>query len=115
MTDHAGGTEPLDRDEVHREAVPPIVDPVLSGGTGADAEDTGGLASVARDPVEAVKDPDNRAKLLLALAGMTVLNLILLIVVLANVVGGDPEPVNVEGRACIIREYEGASRLFCAQ
>jgi hypothetical protein len=114
MTDPAGGTEPLDREEVHREAAAPIVDPVLAGGSDADAEN-GGLSGVARDPVAAVKDPDNRAKLLLALAAMTLLNLILLIVVLANVVGGDPEPVNVEGRACIIREHEGASRLFCAQ
>ena len=96
MTDHVGGTEPLDRGEVEREAAPPAPPP-------------------ARDPVAAVKDPDNRAKLLLAMAAISVLNLLLLLVILTSISGGDGDPVNVDGKQCIIREAEGRSTLFCSE
>jgi hypothetical protein len=68
-----------------------------------------------RDPIEAAKDPDNRAKLLLATAAMTLLNLLLLAVVLANVLGPDFEEVTVDGQACVIQTASGdaESTLYC--
>ena len=100
MTDYTGGTEPLDRGQVAHEASPPPP----------------ATQSVGRDPVAAVKDPDNRAKLLLGLAVISLLNLLLLLIILANVVGSDDdEPVLVGGRQCFIREVEDKSRLFCAE
>jgi hypothetical protein len=68
-----------------------------------------------RDPVDAVKDPDNRAKLLLGIAAATLLNLILLVAVLMNVVDdGVQETVVVDGVPCIVAEHDGnESALFC--
>ena len=97
MTDHAGGTEPLDRSSVQAEAAVAPAD-----------------SSPSLDPVAAVKDPDNRAKLLLGIAALTLLNFLLLLIILTNVTGGDGDPVVVDGRSCIIRQEEGKSRLFCA-
>ena len=99
MTDTAGGTEPLDRSSVQAEAAALPVEQ---------------SAPPTRDPVEAVKDPDNRAKLLLGIAALTLLNFLLLLIILTNVTGGDGDPVVVDGRSCIIRQEEGKSRLFCA-
>lgn len=96
MTDHVGGTEPLDRGDIERDATPA---PPSSSGL---------------DPVAAAKDPDNRAKLLLGLAAISLINLLLLLVILANVAGGDGDPVLVDGRQCIIRSLEGKSALFCS-
>ena len=97
MTDSAGGTEPLNRSSVQAEAAATPADP-----------------SPSLDPVAAVKDPDNRAKLLLGIAALTLLNFLLLLIILTNVTGGDGDPVVVDGRSCIIRQEEGKSRLFCA-
>jgi hypothetical protein len=66
-----------------------------------------------KDPVEAAKDPDNRAKLLLGIAAVTLLNLILLLVVLASVMGDNFEAVVVEGEKCVIGEREGENVLYC--
>jgi hypothetical protein len=66
-----------------------------------------------KDPVEVVKDPDNRAKLLLGIAAVTLLNLILLLVVLASVMGDNFEAVVVEGENCVIGEREGENVLYC--
>lgn len=108
MTDHAGGTEPLEREEVqHAAAAGPAAPHSTVGGSEPGP-------SVTRDPVAAVKDPDNRAKLLLGIAALTLLNFLLLLAVLANVSNDGPDPVNVEGKPCIIREHEGDSTLFCA-
>lgn len=97
MTD-PGGTEPLSRDDVEQQT------PAMSGPRGA-----------LDDPVEAAKDPDNRAKLLLAIAAIGVLNLVLLLAVLASVAGGGAEVVEVEGRPCIIQDHDGSSQLFCSR
>lgn len=99
MSDYPGGTEPLDRDQVEREVTAPEAP----------------AASSVREPVAAIKDPDNRAKLMLALAAVSVFNLLLLLIILANVSGTDGQPVAVDGKQCIIREAEGQSRLFCSQ
>lgn len=101
MSDYVGGTEPLDRNQVEREVAAPEPAPAEP--------------SPVRDPVAAVKDPDNRAKLLLGLAAISLLNLLLLLIILANVAGADGEPVAVDGKQCIIREMEGRSRLFCSE
>ena len=107
MTDFAGGTEPLERDQVQHAAAAPAPS---GGAVRAGEPETG----VTRDPVAAVKDPDNRAKLLLGIAAVTLLNLLLLLVILANVANDGAEPVNVQGKPCIIRNHEGQSTLFCA-
>jgi hypothetical protein len=67
------------------------------------------------DPVAAVKDPDGRAKLLLAIGIGVLLNLILLVAVLVNVTGdGVGETVVVDGVPCIVAEHDGnESALFC--
>ena len=129
MTEPTGGTAPLDRDEVQRAAgftpggAPATGEPpVIAAGSASPATGPavstqageGPLASVAKDPVEAVKDPDNRAKLLLAIAALTLLNFLLLIGVLFSLDNDGPAPVTVDGRTCIIRNHDGESRLFCA-
>lgn len=114
MTDTSGGTEPLDRTAVQREAAatpPPVGVPAASGPVAAGGPQP---SSPQRDPVAAVKDPDNRAKLLLGIAALALLNFLLLLAVLANVLDDGPDPVTVDGRACIIRDHAGESRLFCA-
>ena len=67
-----------------------------------------------RDPVEAVKDPDNRAKLLLAIGVLSLLNFLLLLGVLASLSGG-PDQIMVDGRPCIVDERDGEGVLFCQQ
>jgi hypothetical protein len=66
-----------------------------------------------RDPVEAAKDPDNRAKLLLAIAAMTALNLVLLMALLATVVTQSGEDVVVDGVPCIVTTQDGENVLYC--
>ena len=107
MTDHVGGTEPLEREQVQHAAA---TDPAAPQGTAGSESGP----SVTRDPVAAVKDPDNGAKLLLGIAALTLLNFLLLLTVLSNVANDGPDPVNVEGKPCIIRQHEGDSTLFCA-
>ncbi len=77
---------------------------------GSDAPNEG-----LRDPIEAAQRPDNRAKLLLATAAMTLLNLLLLIGVLASLAGGpDFERVAVDGQQCVIELGAGEdSTLYC--
>lgn len=66
------------------------------------------------DPVEAAQRPDNRAKLLLATAAMTLLNLLLLLGILASMAGPDFERVAVDGQQCVIELGEGEdSTLYC--
>lgn len=64
------------------------------------------------DPVAAVKDPDNRAKLLLAIGAMTLLNFLLLLGVLASVADRHDQ-VMVDGTPCIIDVRDGEGVLFC--
>lgn len=65
------------------------------------------------NPLEAVQRPDNRAKLLLGTAALTLLNLLLLLAVLANVTGPDYEPINVDGAPCVIETGGDESILYC--
>lgn len=66
------------------------------------------------DPVQAVQQPDNRAKLLIATALMTLLNLLLLVGILVSMQGSDFETVTVDGQACVIELADGdQSTLYC--
>jgi hypothetical protein len=69
----------------------------------------------SHDPIAAAKDPDNRAKLMLATAAMTLLNLLLLIAVLTNVLDDDGsfEQVTVDGQNCVVETGGNESILFC--
>jgi hypothetical protein len=109
---HQGGTQPLTR---------PAQDHDVDG-LRLDADDpTGGHRGQAEtdqrsapNPVAVVKDPDNRAKLLLAIGVLTLLNFLLLLGVLASVTDRHDQ-VMVDGTACIIGEREGEGVLFCQQ
>jgi hypothetical protein len=70
-------------------------------------------ANPLTDTIEAAKNPDNRAKLLLATALLGLLNLLLLIAVLVNVLGDDYEQVTVDGQPCIVQLGDGESVLYC--
>lgn len=70
-------------------------------------------SSPLTDPIEAAKDPDNRAKLLLATALLGLLNLLLLVAVLVNVLGVDYEQITVDGQPCVVQLGEGESVLYC--
>lgn len=112
MSDHTGPTEPLRPDIGATRAEEPR-DLRLEDAHGPR---TGTAASEdSRNPVEAVKDPDNRAKLLLAIAALTLVNLLLLVAVLANVVRDQVhERVVVDGVECVVADQEGAeSALYC--
>lgn len=108
MTD-IGSTEPLshtrptDSDEPRR--------------TSGDDRDLppSGTHRPSRDPVEVVKSPDNRAKLLLGIAALSLLNLLLLAFLLSQVLGGPGEEVVIDGEPCLIAEHEGENRLYCAR
>ena len=105
---HQGGTQPL--------AAPPQdhdVDGLRLDGdaTAAHRADTSAQRGVP-DPVAAVKDPDNRAKLLLGIGLLTLLNFLLLLGVLASVMD-DTDQVLVDGTPCIIDERDGEGVLFC--
>lgn len=84
-------------------------------------DDSRRLGGTARDrdsdrsnPVEAVKDPDNRAKLLLGTAALTLLNTILLIALLAGALGdGTGEQVVVDDVPCIVADADGEQSLYC--
>lgn len=107
-TAHQGGTQPL--------ATPPQdhdVDGLRLDGeaTAAHRADTSSDRGVP-DPVAAVKDPDNRAKLLLGIGLLTLLNFLLLLGVLASVMN-DNDQVIVDGTPCIIDERDGEAVLFC--
>lgn len=66
------------------------------------------------DPVEAAKDPDTRAKLLLATAALTLLNTLLLIAILVNVLGDAGDQVVVDGVPCIVADGgEEEQTLYC--
>jgi hypothetical protein len=97
MTD-ASRTEPLEEQRATRSTDD-------FGATGTHRDRT--------DPVEVVKDPDNRAKLLLVIAAATLLNLILLVAVLASVMGDDFQQVVVDGEQCVIGEQDGENILYC--
>lgn len=103
-TDSQGGTQPLQRPGQDHD-----VDGLRLDGAGS------GDATTDRrtpDPVAAAKDPDNRAKLLLGVAALTLLNFLLLLGVLASVMD-DHDQVMVDGTPCIIDEREGEGVLFC--
>lgn len=68
------------------------------------------------DPLAAVKDPDTRAKLLVAIAALSAVNLLLLLVLLFGDAGGDgPQEVMVENEPCIVVEQDGENMLYCAR
>jgi hypothetical protein len=79
----------------------------------AAATGTQGSKDDRRDPIEMAKQPDNRAKLLLGTAALTLLNLILLLVILGNVTGSSFEQVNVDGAPCVIETGGDESILYC--
>ena len=104
-----GGTQPLpssapdhDVDGLRLDAS----DSAASHGAGA------GTGFRSADPIAAVKDPDNRAKLLLAIGLLTLLNFLLLLGVLASVMDRNDQ-VLVDGTPCIIDERDGEGVLFC--
>ena len=67
-----------------------------------------------RDPVAAMREPDNRYKLWLATAALTLLNTLLLLGVLASTAGDSgPQPVIVEGQPCLVVDGEEAGTLYC--
>ncbi len=126
-----GRTEPLQSRGTARPADDLTVDhggATPAGGAGSGTSTgaaTGPRADVDRDarsgsgsgsssgPIEAVKDPDNRAKLALATAALTLLNLLLLVVILTNVLGDDYEQVTVDGQPCVVQLSAGESVLYC--
>ena len=108
-TAHQGGTQPL---------VTPPQDHDVDG-LRLDSQTTAGHAAGTSsdprgmpDPVAAVKDPDNRAKLLLGIGLLTLLNFLLLLGVLASV-ADDHDQVVIDGTPCIIDERDGEAVLFC--
>lgn len=67
-----------------------------------------------RDPVAAMRKPDNRSRLWLTTAALTLLNTLLLLGLLIDHAGEDgPEPVVVDGTPCLVVEGENAGTLFC--
>lgn len=67
-----------------------------------------------RDPVGAMRKPDNRSKLWLTTAALTLLNTLLLLGLLVEHAGEDgPSPVVVDGTPCLVVEGEKAGTLFC--
>lgn len=67
-----------------------------------------------RDPVEAMREPDNRHKVWLATAALTLLNTLLLLGLLASTAGDNgPQPVIVEGQPCLVVDGEEAGTLYC--
>jgi hypothetical protein len=130
MSDHMGRTEPLptgstrvgedlhvDHGDAHLGGTArPRRDPrsdvdtdlrSAARGTGRDGETN------RPDPIELAKRPDNRAKLLLGTALLTLLNTLLLLGILASVLGGGYEPVTVEGQACVIETGGDENVLYC--
>jgi hypothetical protein len=92
------------------------VEPRRTTGTGHLPAD--GTASRAgsrddRNPVEAAQKPENRAKLLLAIAAMTLLNLLLLLAVLSAVTGDSFETVTVDGASCVLETGGEEGVLYC--
>jgi hypothetical protein len=109
---HQGGTQPLSRPAPDHDVDGLRLDAgnqPASQGAGTEA----GNRSTP-DPVAAVRDPDNRAKLLLGIGALTLLNFLLLIVVLTNVMDRHDQ-VMVDGTPCIITERDGEGVLFCQQ
>jgi hypothetical protein len=109
---HQGGTQPLSRPAPDHD-----VDGLRLDVADGAATQRGGTEANDRstpDPVAAVRDPDNRAKLLLGIGVLTLLNFLLLIVVLANVMDRHDQ-VMVDGTPCIITERDGEGVLFCQQ
>ena len=67
-----------------------------------------------RDPVEAMREPVNRHKVLLATAALTLLNTLMLLGLLVSTAGDNgPEPVIVDGQPCLVVDGEEAGTLFC--
>jgi hypothetical protein len=108
---HQGGTQPLSRPAPDHD-----VDGLrLDAGDNRAAQRAGTETNHRTpDPVAAVRDPDNRAKLLLAIGVLTLLNFLLLIAVLANVTDRHDQVV-VDGTPCIVTERDGEGVLFCQQ
>lgn len=76
---------------------------------GATPQDSTG----STDLIDDLKAPDNRAKMLVAIAIMSLASLILMIVLTASVVADD-EPVLVDGVQCLVQDgADGEARLFC--
>lgn len=107
-TPHHGGTQPLPAPPQDHDVDGLRLD---TEATAAHRADTSSERAMP-DPVAAVKDPDNRAKLLLAVGLLTLLNFLLLLGVLASVMD-DNDQVVVDGTPCIIDERDGEAVLFC--
>jgi hypothetical protein len=131
MREHNGPTEPMHTDSGAVRAETHSDDLRVEGHDGKGADHLGAVGTAGRrsdradrvegsssdrpDPVAAAKDPDNRAKLLLATAALSLLNLLLLIAVLASVTGNRvQEEVVVDGAPCVVAQHgDGESALFC--
>lgn len=80
--------------------------------TGGDQQDGG--EEILRDPVAAMRKPENRSKLWLVTAALTLLNTLLLLGLVVAQAGEDgPDPVVVDGTPCLVVEGEDAGTLFC--
>lgn len=76
--------------------------------------DTGGDTVDLTDPVGTLREPDNRIRLLLAIAVVTLLNLLLLITLLVRTDEGLADRViDVEGQRCLLVEEPDANALYC--
>ena len=109
-TANQGGTQPLTTPAPDHDVDGLRLDAADQSG-GHRADSTSGHRSTP-DPIAAVKDPDNRAKLLLGIGLLTLLNFLLLLGVLASVMDRHDQ-VLVDGTPCIIDEREGEGVLFC--
>jgi hypothetical protein len=103
----SGATAARAGDDLHVEPAPGQDDHRL-GGTSRQRRDRD-----RTDPVEAAKDPDTRAKLLLATAALTLLTTVLLIAILVNVLGDAGEQVVVDGVSCIVADGGEEQTLYC--
>ena len=66
------------------------------------------------DPVAAARSPENRAKIALATAVMSLLNLVLLVILLGTVMNdGAGEEVVVDDQPCVIHTVDGENFLYC--
>lgn len=113
MPDHRT-TQPVTFDEPARAAVGDPVNAPLGGPRHADRDGNPHDHADRPDAVAPFREQDNRIKLLLAIAALTVLNLILLVALLATVNGGPTrEEVAVDGVPCIVVEGESGNVLYC--
>lgn len=110
----AARTVPLPRTEV-ADRSPYGDDRVDDGHRFDDRHDSRDQHAQTPDVVKDLREPDNRAKLLLVIAGLSALTFLLVLVntITLQSQGGD-DPVLVDGVPCLVQEGEGEDAiLFC--